>query len=125
MEEPVTARSLPEWIGKTADEKIPPRVRLRVFDRAKGHCQSCTRKIMGGDAWQADHVKAIINGGQNREANLQLLCGWCHAEKTRSDVGEKAATYRKRSRDRGIKKPRSITRWRGFDNRIIEKPRER
>lgn len=121
----MTARSLPEWIGQSADTPVPPRVRLRVFDRAGGHCQSCTRKIMGGDKWQADHIKAIINGGENRERNLQLLCGWCHARKTKSDVGEKAATYRKRARDKGIRKPRTITQWRGFDNRIIRKPRER
>jgi 5-methylcytosine-specific restriction protein A len=99
------SRSLPEWIAESDDAKIPPRVRLRVFDKAAGRCEGCARKLRPGDGWQADHIKSIINGGANRESNLQLLCSWCHKEKTAGDVAEKAVTYRKKSKNAGIRKP--------------------
>ena len=66
----MSGRSVEEWIGATPDTAIPPRVRLRVFQRAEGRCEECTRKLMPGDQWQADHVVALVNGGANRESNL-------------------------------------------------------
>lgn len=103
----MTGRTVPEWIGKSPDEAIPPRVRLRVFERAGGACQGCTRKLMPRDEWQADHVQALVNGGENRERNLQLLCGWCHAAKTKADVAQKARTYSVKSKHVGAKEKRS------------------
>lgn len=82
-------RSVPEWIGKNDDETVPRRVRLRVFDRAKGWCASCTRIVMP-HRMQIDHTVALCNGGQNRESNLQLLCKTCHFYKTGRDVGARA-----------------------------------
>lgn len=118
-------RSNDEWVGANNDAKIPPRVRLRVFDRAKGRCEACTRKLHPGDRWQADHVQALINGGANREGNLQLLCDWCHKGKTAQDSGEKARTYAKRRSNAGIKKPRTLRQWRKFDGTPVNAPRER
>lgn len=97
----MTGRTPPEWVAKHPDEKVPPRVRLRVYLRAMGRCQGCTRKLAAEDEWEADHTQAIVNGGENRERNLQLLCGWCHKAKTAEDVAEKARTYRKRSKHVG------------------------
>ena len=35
-------RSVPEWIGKTPDQKVPDRVKVRIFDREGGVCHiSC------------------------------------------------------------------------------------
>jgi 5-methylcytosine-specific restriction endonuclease McrA len=119
-------RTVPEWIGKNDDEPIPPRVRLRVWDRFGGVCQGkCCRKLRPGDKWQADHKVAIANGGRNAERNLQLLCDWCHGKKTERDVEQKAATYRKRKATLGIKKPRTITRWRNMRGEIVTAPRDR
>lgn len=89
-----TARTTEEWVGSSPDSDIPPRVKVRIFERAAGRCQCCTRKIISPRDWQADHIVALINGGQNREANLQCLCSWCHLAKTRDDVAEKAYTAR-------------------------------
>lgn len=100
----MTARSTEEWHGATPDSAIPPRVRLRLFQRAAGRCQSCTRKINPGDSWQADHIVALVNGGANAEGNLQVLCDWCHGGKTRADVAEKSRTARIRAKHLGIKK---------------------
>jgi 5-methylcytosine-specific restriction endonuclease McrA len=119
------SRTTDEWIGKTDDEPAPPRVRQRLFDTAQGQCQKCTRKLYPGQ-WSVDHVVALINGGENRERNLQILCTIpCHSDKTRADVKQKATTARKRARNIGIKKPRTMTRWRKFNGEIVTATRER
>ncbi|WP_425087808.1 HNH endonuclease [Stappia sp.] len=103
----MTARSVPEWIGKTPDTLAPPRVRLRVFQNAGGCCHACTRKITASDRWDCDHVVALINGGQNRESNLAPICGNCHPTKTAADVAVKSKTYHKAAKAAGVKRKRS------------------
>lgn len=98
------SRAVSEWIGKTDDDPIPPRVRIRVFERASKRCQDCGRSLHGGDRWEADHIVAIINGGENREQNLQCLCAWCHKSKSSIDVAEKSMVNRKRSKHLGLKR---------------------
>ena len=64
------SRSVPEWIGATDDSAIPPRVRLRVFEAHGGVCHLSGRKIRAGEEWDCDHVKALINGGENRDITI-------------------------------------------------------
>ena len=90
-------RSVEAWQGKTDDSAIPPRVRLRVWDREAGRCHRCARKIPVGDAWIIEHRIAIINGGANAEPNLCLSCSWCKPLKDAEDVAQKAKTYAVRS----------------------------
>lgn len=88
-------RTLEEWHGRTPDTPVPPRVRIRIFERDKGRCQcGCKVRIRPGMAWQTDHIIAIINGGENRESNLRTLLTAHHAPKTAADVAEKSAVYR-------------------------------
>lgn len=89
------ARPVKEWIGDTDEQRAPPRVRLRVFDREGGKCHIC-RQPIAGKKWALDHVTALINGGENRESNLKPVHIACHAEKTRADVAEKAKVAAKR-----------------------------
>ena len=96
-------RSVEEWQGKTDDTPAPPRVRLRVWERCKGLCGQCGRKINAGESWTLEHLKALVNGGANREANLGVTCGWCLPAKNAADVAEKAVVYRKRAKHLGIK----------------------
>lgn len=98
MNEPVanTGRSVEEWKGRTPDTPVPDRVRIRVFDRCKSRCGQCTRKIAPGESWTLEHVKALINGGENRESNLGVTCDWCLPEKNAADVAEKSTVYGKR-----------------------------
>jgi len=91
-------RAVETWIGKTDNSAIPPRVRLRVWDRERGKCHRCARKIPTGDAWIIEHRVAIINGGANAEPNLCLSCSWCKPIKDAEDVAEKAKTYAVRAR---------------------------
>ena len=102
------SRSVPEWVGKTDDSAIPPRVRIRVFEAAEGKCQSCSRKIGPADKWQADHIVAVVNGGANSEDNLQCLCDWCHKAKTREDVAAKAKTAAIKAKHLGIRPPSKL-----------------
>ncbi len=120
------SRSIPEWHGATDDTPVPPRVRLRVFQRAGGRCQGdCGRKLSPADTWECDHTIALINGGENRENNLSVKCEWCHPAKTASDVAQKSATYKRALRHAGIKRPRTIRTWRRFNGEIVTAPRER
>jgi 5-methylcytosine-specific restriction protein A len=98
-------RSVPEWIAKSDDAKIPPRVRLRVFERHGGICYISGRRIQAGEAWDCDHFIALINGGEHRESNLRPALTKYHLIKTAEDVREKACTARKRKKYLGIRKP--------------------
>lgn len=90
------SRSTEEWIGKDDDAVPPPRVRVRVFDKAGGRCHVCGRRIRAGEYWENDHVVALINGGENRERNLAPACSNCCKPKTAADVAEKSDIYDKR-----------------------------
>lgn len=107
------SRSVPAWIGKTDDSAIPPRVRLRVWDRETGKCHRCRRDIPANDAWIIEHRLAIILGGANAEHNLCLTCSWCKPLKDAEDVAEKAASARVRQKHLGIR-PAPTMRSAGF-----------
>lgn len=96
------SRSVEEWIGKTDDAAIPPRVRLRIFEAFGGVCQECGLKI-AGKRWVCDHTVALINGGKNREQNLRPIHESCNKPKTARDVAIKSKNYRVRAKAAGIK----------------------
>lgn len=98
-------RSIPEWIGKNDDTPVPPRVKLRVFEKYEGRCYLSGVKIGPGDKWEIEHVKALCNGGEHRESNMAPVLAITHKEKTRADRRQKAKNDRVRKRHLGIKKP--------------------
>jgi 5-methylcytosine-specific restriction protein A len=111
-------RTVPEWIGKTDDEAIPPRVKARVFERHGGKDYLTGKKIMPGDAWDCDHIIAICNGGSNRESNLAPLLKAKHKEKTADDLAIKSKIERTRKKFLGIYPPSPTPlRSRGFSKR--------
>ena len=121
-------RSLPEWIGKTDDSAVPPRVRLRIFQSYEGRCQcGCGRRILPGEAWDCEDTIAIINGGERRESNLKPWLAEHHKGKTARDVAIKSKTYRMASRHAGIRKPSRFpgsrdSRWkRRMDGTVVER----
>lgn len=99
-------RSVPEWVGKSPDQKVPDRVRLRIFEREGGRCHVSGRKIMPGEPWELDHKIALINGGEHRESNLFPALRDKHRAKTAQDVAEKAVSAHKRKKHLGISKSR-------------------
>lgn len=109
------SRTVKEWIAKNDDEKIPTRVQDRIYSRCDGRCCECGVRVVGKIRPAFDHIRALINGGQHRESNLQLLCKQpCHAEKTKRDVAEKSVSYRKRVKHLGFNIPRKKIKSRGF-----------
>lgn len=96
------SRSVSEWIGKTDDQRASGKVRQRIFDR-DCRCHLCGIEIQTGQKWDLDHVKALINGGENRESNLRPAHVKCHKDKTARDVAEKAKVAAVRQRHIGAK----------------------
>lgn len=95
-------RSVEEWRGKTDDSAIPPRVRLRVFERFNGVCQLSQRKIMPGDEWQVDHIVALWRGGKHAESNLQPVLKQPHQDKSSEEQSIQAKCDRVRKKHLGI-----------------------
>lgn len=108
------ARATPEWVGKTPDAKVPPRVKLRIWWRYDGKCWLTGRKIQPGDLFDFDHIIALINGGEHREYNLAPALRDKHREKTAEDVKLKAKGDRAAMRAIGIKPARSKIQSAGF-----------
>lgn len=109
------ARSTPEWIGKTPDTTAPARVQLRILARQNERCASCGIQLGEIMKPEFDHVIALVNGGENREGNLQALCSPCHAQKTKGDVAEKAKVAHRRRNRFGLNRERPKIRSQGFD----------
>jgi 5-methylcytosine-specific restriction protein A len=117
--------NLKEWIGKTDDSRPPPYVRLRVFNKYQGICYLSERKIVPGEKWHVEHIVALCNGGENRESNMAPALVAPHKIKTKQDRATKAKNDHVRQRHLGIKKPRTITRWRKMNGEPVFAARER
>ena len=98
-------RSVPEWKGKTDDTKPPKRVLVRIFERYDGKDYLTGQTIRPGSPWQADHIIAISNGGENTESNLAPLLVPTHKRKTRTDMKTKSKIARTRKKHLGLAKP--------------------
>lgn len=99
-------RSTKEWIGKTPDSNIPPRVRQRVYDRHNGICHICEVAIKPGETFHAEHVQALIEGGENRESNLKPAHAVCNLKKGIEETKRKSKTNKVRQKHLGIKPDR-------------------
>ena len=97
----MTGRSVPIWVGSSPDAKVPPRVRLRIFEREGGKCWLSGRKIMAGEKWELDHKVALINGGTHSEDNMAPALVGPHKAKTAEDVALKSKTARTRLKHLG------------------------
>lgn len=117
--------NLKEWIGKNDDQRVPDYVRLRVFEAFKGICYLSGRKISARDKWELEHKVALCNGGEHRETNMAPALVAPHKVKTKEDRATKSKNDSVRKNFLGIKKPRTIIRWRRFDGSIRDAGRER
>lgn len=107
-------RSTGEWIAKHDDQAIPPRVKLRIFERDNGACHICKQPIKTGETWDADHVIALANGGRHAEANLAPAHKHCHVGKSVIDVKVKAKIARVKKRALGITQSKGKIQSPGF-----------
>jgi 5-methylcytosine-specific restriction enzyme A len=87
-------RDVREWIGRT-DDAMPGKLVKDRLARAQGDCCAICRAAFGPKRRaHCDHIVALIDGGENRSSNLQMICADCHKAKTSSE-----ATARAKSRD--------------------------
>jgi 5-methylcytosine-specific restriction enzyme A len=107
-------RTVKEWAGSSDDARVPPRVRLRIFERHGGVCHLSGVKIVPGMAWDLDHIVALVNGGKHCESNLAPALKAPHRVKTAKDVAEKSAVARKRKKALGIKAVKPEIKSAGF-----------
>jgi 5-methylcytosine-specific restriction protein A len=109
-------RSVPLWAGATDDAAVPPRVKLRIWEREGGRCWLTGRKIRPGEAWELDHKIALCNGGRHSEDNLAPALRDAHRAKTAEDVALKAKTARIRAKHLGVyPKSKARLKGRGFE----------
>lgn len=113
------SRAVDEWVGATDDTPAPKRVKLRVLLRYGGKCYRSGHKFRPGDVIEFDHIRALCNGGENRESNLApILGGKVHDAKSAEDVAERAKTDRLKAKHLGLYPPsKSRIRSRGFERR--------
>lgn len=108
-------RTVPEWIGKSDDQKVPPRVRQRVFDREDGICHLTGAKIDPvRDQWDLDHKISLILGGEHRERNLFPALKEPHRKKTSAEVKVKSKIASVRKKHLGITQPKQSIKSPGF-----------
>lgn len=90
------ARSVPEWIGKTPDARVPEKVQLRIADRQRPEpfadpiCFCCGNPIRDGEGMDLDHVTPLIDGGRHAESNLRAVHRRCHRLKTAREAQQRA-----------------------------------
>lgn len=112
------SRAVPEWIAKHDDQKVPPRVRMRIFDREGGICHLTGLKIDPvRDAWDLDHKIPLILGGEHRESNLFPALRPAHRKKTAMEVAVKSKIARVRKKHLNIKPEKPS----GFSKRFKRK----
>lgn len=112
-------RTVAEWIGKTDDSAAPQSVKLRIFARCEGRCGLSGVKIQVGDAYDFDHIKAIWEGGKNRESNLHIVLRARHREKSAADQSRQAKADRVRAKFLGLyPKSKHPLKSRGFEKRF-------
>ena len=114
-------RAVAEWIGQTDETAIPPRVKDRIVMAQDGICAcGCGVKLgVAGERVEFDHTLALINGGENREANIRALRQPCHAPKTRADVALKAKIARVRKKHLGLDRPKKKIPYRRFNGEPV------
>lgn len=123
----MTGRTVPEWEGSAPDAAIPPRVKLRIWERHEGRCYLTGRKIMPGDPYDFDHITALCNGGRHAESNLAPVLREAHKAKTADDRAMKAKVDRMRKKHLGFASPsrmpgsKNSTVKRKLDGRLVDR----
>lgn len=92
--------------------------KIAMWERAKGHCERCKRKIVGRLKPEYDHNVPEAVADKSKPLTIddgQCLCSECHAVKTnersagpasRGDKTEIAKTDRIIEKSAGVKKPK-------------------
>ena len=102
-------------------------VKRDAIMRCNGICENeaCGAKL-SAHKFHFDHLIPDGLGGEPTLDNCQVLCHPCHAEKTgKQDIPRIAKAKRISDREKGIKRPRTITKWRKFNGQAVFAERTR
>lgn len=104
----MTARPVPEWQGKRPESMPGKLVLLRLYTKQNGLCAcGCTRVMsFERDRIDCDHIVPLKDGGENKEANLQLLLKEHHLQKTVAENSARGEANRHQARAFDRPKPR-------------------
>jgi 5-methylcytosine-specific restriction endonuclease McrA len=92
-------------LGTTRRSRLSPRVRLAIWERAKGICVLCDRRIDGvRERWIIEHIRALELGGQDEPDNMGPAHATCAQAKTRDDHQRAAKAKRQKIRHLGADK---------------------
>ena len=90
-------------VGTTRRRPMSATRQLRIWEAHKGRCYLCGRKIVAGEAWEVEHMRALGLGGTDTDDNCAPAHKACHASKTRDDAARIAKAKRQKARHLGIK----------------------
>lgn len=85
-------REVPEWIGRNDDAMPPKSVFDRLWAKQDGKDAITGIPFASGDKICRDHKIPLIDGGENRESNFQLITEKTHKLKTAREAMERAKT---------------------------------
>ena len=87
-----------------ARQEFSTKVRALAFERAGGHCEGCTARLMPG-RFAYDHILPDALGGEPTLENCAVICRACHDDKThKADVPRIAKMKRQKSAHLGARK---------------------
>lgn len=102
--------------------EFPAKVKLARWEHAKGHCEYCGAKIIGGQA-HYDHAVPDAIGGDPTFDNCRVACRTCHGLKTsKTDVPMIAKGKRVRSKHvnaGSTKRGGGFRGWKKFSGEIV------
>jgi hypothetical protein len=92
----------PSDLGTTRRERLSPRVRLAIWERARGNCVLCERRINGvRERWIIEHIWALELGGLDEPDNMGPAHETCGRTKPREDHRRAAKAKRQKLRHLG------------------------
>jgi len=102
------------------------KTKFAAWQRCGGHCEImwCKAKLAPG-RFTYDHRIPDQLGGDPSLDNCQVICRECDRDKTGRDATDIARAKRRERKHAGIRKSRSITRWRRFNGDPVFAGRER
>lgn len=93
-------KNLKEWVGRTPEAMPGQTVLLRLYAKQNEICACGCGQVMNlnRDKVDCDHIMALIDGGDNRESNLQLLLHACHKLKTSAEASARSEERRHKAK---------------------------
>ena len=98
-------RSVEEWVGKNPDSRPPAHVGLRILRRYDRKCYLTGILIADGQTFDYEHIKALEEGGENRESNLAPVLRLPHEIKTAAERKRQAKADRIAKQAHGLITP--------------------